>query len=47
MEPYTIDILEKIMRKESIDEEIKLCIEIMEKNTKKEIDFGYIFNIFH
>jgi cyclic pyranopterin phosphate synthase len=47
MDSYTIDILEKIRRKESIDEEIKLCIEFMEKKAKKEIDFSYIFNIFH
>jgi hypothetical protein len=47
METYTIDILEKIRRKESIDEEIKLCIEIMERKANKEIDFNYIFSIFH
>jgi cyclic pyranopterin phosphate synthase len=47
MEPYTIDILEKIRKKESIDEEIKLCIEFMERKANKEIDFSYIFNIFH
>jgi hypothetical protein len=47
MEPYTIDILEKIRRKESIDEEIKLFIELIEKKVNKETDFGYIFNIFH
>jgi cyclic pyranopterin phosphate synthase len=47
MESYTIDILEKIRRKESIDEEIKLCIEFMERKANREVDFSYIFNNFH